>query len=280
MATAYLRQSEYQFVKKNILEGRLDNLVARKIIPSDPGVGPGAQEAKRWNYVDPGVEPEHIAKGGEYPYFTTSQTPTTVPIHKFGLGIEYDEWDLESSRSMGAYALDKKLPRDLGRKMAEYEDKYILNGDATIGVSGLTDLAGNTHACTTKWDDPSPDPYDDLNTATGLVEEDDFNVKFLIMNKADIHLLRRDDAYGNVYMDKVLKNLNVDKGTILTTKVITKGTALLCDAGPDVGELKIAEEIKVLPQEVDGDTVRVRARAKLGMDVYEPNAYCLITNIS
>jgi hypothetical protein len=178
MAATYLRQSEYQFVRKNILEGRLDNLVARKIIPADPSIGPGAQEAKRWNYVNPDDEAEHIPKGGDYPYFTTSMTPTTVPIHKFGLGIEYDEWDLESSRTMGQYSLDKKLPRDLGRKMAEYEDKYILNGDASVGVSGLTDLAGNTHPCPTKWDATSgADPYDDFNTATGKVEAYDFKVK-------------------------------------------------------------------------------------------------------
>jgi uncharacterized linocin/CFP29 family protein len=278
--TAYLRDSEYRYVKKGILEGKVEDLIARKIISPDPNVGPGAQEAQRWDYNVPNDEAEHIPKGGPYPYMTTSISPTSVPIHKFGLGIEFDEWDLASARSMGKFSLDNRLPRDLGRKMAEYEDKYILNGDSTIGVTGLIDKATNTYACASKWDSTNPDPYEDLNQATSEIETDLFKVKYVIMNTADKHLLRRRDTYGNIYLDQIVEALNITKDSILTTKVITKGTALLCDAGPDIAELKIAEEMVILPQEVDGDTVRVRAREKLGMDVYKTDAFCKVTGIS
>lgn len=278
----YLRPEEYQFVKKNILVGQLDELVATRIIPSDPGVSKGAQEAKRWKYNYPDEGAELIPKGGPYPKITTSMEAVTVPIHKFGIGTEFDEWDLESSRSMGQYALDKQIIQDMGRKMAENVDDYIFKGNTDVGVTGLYGLAGNTYACTAKWDSATPDPYDDLNTATGLLEADGFDCKYLIMNKVDYHLLRRDDAYGNVYLKKVTDTLDISKESILKSSALTKGTAMLCDAGSDISELKVAESLTVLPAEKipDTDRISIRCREKLGMDVYETNAYCTITNIS
>lgn len=276
----YLRTEDFQFVKGQILEGHLDELVARKIISPDPGVSAGSQEAKRWKYNIPEETAEHIPKGGPYPTMKPSQTPATVPIHKIGLAAEIDEWDLESAKSLGQFALDKKAAQDIGRKIAEYEDSYIFKGDSSINVTGLYDIAGNTKACTTQWDQPGAEPYEDVNEAAGKLEADGFTPKFLILNKNDFFLLRQEDAYGNVYMKKVLDNLSISANNVLKTATLISGTALLCDAGANISELKIAEDIKVLPAEQQGDTITIRAREKLGLDVYEPNAYCAISNIT
>jgi uncharacterized linocin/CFP29 family protein len=278
--TGILRPEDYQYVMKNIFTGHLDELVARRIIAPDPNVPRGAQEAKRWKYNYPDDGAQYIPKGGEYPHITTTQTAVTVPIHKIGLGVQFDEWDLESSRNLGQFALDKQLVQDVGRKIAEKEDSYIFNGDTAVNVTGLYGSAGNTFGCTTKWDAAGAEPYEDMNQAMGKLEEDGFTGKYFVMNKQDFMLLRQEDAYGNVYMDKVLQNLGINRANILKTATLTKGTGLLCDSGSNVAELKMAEELTVLPPERHEDTITINAREKLGLDVYEVNAFCTVTNIS
>jgi uncharacterized linocin/CFP29 family protein len=265
-----------------MLEKRREVLVSRQIVPVDSGVGPGDQQAKRWNYNIPDEGAELIPKDGTYPLITTSATPTTVPIFQIGIGTKLNDWDAQSAKKMGSYDLWKKMGKELGLKIAEREDDLIFKGDSSIHVTGLYDSAGNSKGCSTKWGASGGEPYEDVNEAVGKLEADLFTPKFMIMNPEDMFLLRQEDAYGNVYKEKILKNTPLTEENILKTSAITKGTALLCDANSDVAELKIAEDSRVLPEEKMPGTDHsiLRARERIGIDIYQSDAYCKITNIS
>jgi uncharacterized linocin/CFP29 family protein len=280
--TGYLPQDAYQYVRAGMLEKRKEVFVSRKIIPVDPNIAPSDQEAKRWNFIDPEEEADLIPKGGDYPLITTSATPTTVPIHQIGAGHEINDWDALSSNKLGAYSVARKMGEVLGEKLAKKEDRYIFNGDTSVNVTGVYASAGNTKGCTTQWAASGGEPYEDVNEAVGKLEADKFNPKFLIMHPENMFLLRQEDAYGNVYKEKILKNTPITADNILTSEALTKGTALLCDAGSDIAELKIAEDARLLPEEkIPGtDKSILRARARIGIDIYETDAFCTITNIS
>lgn len=278
MAMGYLRPEDFQYIRKNVLHAHLLELVGRKLIAADGNVPAGAQEAKRYRYTIPSEGAKYLPKGAPYPKAISTGLPTTVQIHKFGIGVDIDEWDMSSALLEGQFAVDKQMPIDLGRKVAEKEDAYILQGDTMTGETGLYGNAALTVGVGTQW--ATGNPYADMNTAVGKIEANGFNAKFAVFNVQDYALLRRTDTYGNVYRNQIIQNLGIPESALFKSGNITKGTALVGDAGADISELKIAEDINVLPAIVVGDTTTINVREKIGMDIYETGAYCTLTNIS
>jgi len=280
MSTYVLPQRMYRQIKKTALEPMLPNLVGRRVVPKDPEITKGAQEATRDKFKASDEDARFIPKGGRYGVITPSGEEVTVYIRKIGQAFIVTDEDLESSIA-GGRPLDKQAIQLASRKIAEKEDFFILRGYANAGELGLYGNANQTKACSNKWDTTNGNPYEDINDAQTKLEANDFEAKFLILNNQDYGLIRRRDAYGNVYRRQIIDELGISETNILKSSALLKGTGLLCDSGPTIAELKIVEEITPQdPVRTTRDTQQINIRERMGLDVYENNAFCTITNIS
>jgi uncharacterized linocin/CFP29 family protein len=284
MTSYVLSPQQYRQIKKTVLQHVLPNLVGRQVLPLDPEVGPGAQEVTR-NMLDiPTTPAKVIAKGGRYGVITPTENEVTVYIRKIGQAFVVTDEDLESSQVTGR-PLDKRTIQVASRKIQEFEDEFIFNGYAPadeLGLIGSTAAqSGMQVACANKWTTPACEPYDDVNNAVGKIEANYYEAQFMVINYSDAKLLRREDTYGNIYLKKILDNLSIPEDNILSSAAIAPGTALIGDMGPDIAELKQVEPITVLPPiRTTEDSQQINIRERLGIDIYEPQAYCLLTNIS
>jgi len=281
MASYVLSPAQYRQIKKTVLDTMLPTLVGRRLLPVDPDIGAGAQEATRTK-LDKGTEEARIIpKAGRYGVITPTEQEVTVYIRKIGQAFVVTDEDLESSRVTGR-PLDKRSIQLCSRAIQEKEDAFIFNGyDKVPDELGLVGNAAQTAACDEKWSTDDGEPYEDCNNIVGKIEDYDFTPKFAVFNNQDFKYLRKEDITGEIYLDKIVRNLGIPVANILKTSAMTKGTALFCDSGNTVAELKQVESIFIKPPlEQANDTQLIRVRERLGMDVYEPYAFATLTNIS
>lgn len=280
MASYVLSPAQYRQIKKTVIETILPDLVGRKLLPRDPEVGPGAQEVTRTMLDNDTVNAKLIPKGGVYPLVTPTEQEVTVYIRKIGQGFVVTDEDLESSQTTGR-PLDKRSIQIASRNIQRWEDEFIFKGYSPVNEVGLYGSTSLTVGCANKWSSSSAEPYDDVNDAVGKIEANYFKPSFLILNYEDMKLLRRENTYGQIYLDKIVNGLNIPLANILETTALTKGTGMVCATGNDIAELKEVEPLTVLPPiRLPNDSQQINIRERLGMDVYQDKAFCTITNIS
>lgn len=280
MAQQYvLSPYQYRTIKKTAIETILPKLVGRQIIPLDPEVGPGTQEVTRTKLLPGDEDAQVIPKGGRYGLTTPTEETETVYIRKIGQGFVVTDEDLESSQVAGR-PLDKRSIQIASRKIAEYEDTFIFTGDSRVNEVGLVGAATNTQAVGTKWNLPGCEPYDDANNLVGKMEADGFSPKFAVFNLATLKYLRQEDSYGEIYLDKIVKNLGIPANNILGSGNIAAATALFCESGNDIAQLKEVEALRVMPPiRLPNDTQQINLRERIGLDVYQTDAFGTLTGI-
>lgn len=221
---ASIPQEVVQNMQKTILDFQArykDGYIGRSLIEQRPGVPPKVRKdiVRHIDKTTPqdGVSTARISLGGTSPDIVGSKAKDKMfSIYRIDNAIQRNEDEV---------ALDPILwTRDTSLAMLEClrrENYTIINGDATLGITGLTGAAtanslGSVVASGASgtqvnnngaWDgsetDKVMDPYDDLRAALNFIDPDLIGQYFLAGRSTYMNYLLQEDDLGKIFADKI-----------------------------------------------------------------------------
>ena len=148
----------------------------------------------------------------------------------------------------------------------------------------LTVLSGaeGSYAIPKPWNGNNADPYEDINNAILQLQDSyNYNPKQLVLGPKGMSALRKKDLNGNRYIDQVAELFPNGAADIKMSKTLTGTTGLLSDAGPDIAQCYMQEDINLRTFPMTSNEVQdFNIRAKLGIDIHEPHALVQLTGVT
>lgn len=279
--TGSITPEQYEYLELAVLESAIPRLRGLDVINVTRNVPANVQEISRDRVEHISKEAKIISKRGDYDRVTIGKHRKTTYIFQIGLGFSLAERDILSGQAGGGEPITTLNARKVSRKVAEYIDDFIFNGETRLDVDGVYRNAGLSYAVTKPWDGNTMDPYDDVNNCVIDLQDKLFDPQYLVLNPIDVGYMRRKDLNGNRFIDQVAELLPNGAGSIIPSKALDQGTGLLCDAGPDIAQCYMQEDINLRTFPMGSNEVQdFNVRAKLGMDIHEANAFVKLSGIS
>lgn len=199
-----------------------DGYIGRQLIEQRPGVAATVRKdiVRHVDKTTPqdGVSTARISLGGTSPSIVGSKAKDKLfPVYRIDAAIQRNEAEV---------GLDASLwNRDTSLAMLEClrrENYTIINGDATLGITGLVGAASanslgsivasggdgsttinNNGAWAGTETDKVMDPYDDIRAALNFIDPDLVGSLVLAGRPAYMHYLLQEDDLGKIYADKI-----------------------------------------------------------------------------
>ena len=198
-----------------------DGYIGRQLIEQRPGVAPTVRKdiVRHIDKTTPqdGVSTARISLGGVTPDIVGSKAKDKMfSIYRIDAAIQRNEAEV---------ALDGSLwNRDTSMAMLEClrrENYTIINGDSTLGITGLVGAAtanslgsvvasgasgtqvNNNGAWAGTETDKVMDPYDDIRAALNFIDPDLVGSLLLAGRPAYMNYLLQEDDLGKIYADKI-----------------------------------------------------------------------------
>lgn len=267
---AALSEEEFREVRKAVIEKRYVNLAGREVIPVR-AVSIGRQEYGFDVLSEKGVA-DVIAKATNFPAMDVDKTRTLTYIMKHGISFSIAREDLLSSREYGE-PLNTVEARRASRLTQNKENTTIILGNSLYGINGIYDGAGKTEAGS-DWgtNDPTVDVLDAMNQLDA-----EFKPTDLLLNSTQyLQLYRRTSGTDKTYLE-IIKGLGI---TPRVDRDMAAGTGLLMEAGADIAELVVAEELDVEEDYVlQNQSYKFNTFLRSVPVIYQVNALCKITGI-
>lgn len=272
---------QFEYLEAAVLEAAVPALRGLDCINVTRNVPANVQEISRDRVEEITKAAKIISKRGDYDRVTIGKARKTTFIFQIGLGFALSERDILSGQAGGGEPITTLNARKVSRKVAEKIDDFIFNGESRLNINGIYTGAGTTYAVTKKWDTNVADPYDDINEAVIDLQDEEFDPQYLVLHPQEIGYMRRKDLNGNRFIDQVAELLPNGMASIIPSKTLTKGTGILCDAGPDIAQVYLQEDINLRTFPMTSNEVQdFNIRSKLGMDIHETKAFVKLTGIS
>lgn len=288
---AILRPEEYLSLKRDALWEAKETLIGTTIIARDTSVPSGAQEWGRDKYEYPDAESPIMSKEDEYSIVQGKVGRITGDVFKFGEAFRIPVRDIQSARTFGGQ-INNTNAKMCGRVLAEKINSFLLAGDTEAGVSGIYTnaiSAGNIDTIDDTWDTADGDPYLDFNETVGTIEADmkinagnpmGLQVNFAVFNPGDVKYLRTDDAFGNVYFQKLIANLSIPKERVYSESSISSGDVLVGITHERVAAIKESDGVTVSqPIPLANDTIQVNMNYHSGLDIIEEDAFRVMRGV-
>lgn len=185
-----------------------------------------------------------VGKGSNFPRDRYDTERIKLTIFKIGDGFTIPREDYIAGQ-WRTQSLEQMV-----RRIAEKEDGFILDGDADLAPNaGALDFAGNTRAdgIAGGWPAGTPNQiYDEIRQTLALLEADKFGGPYTaVVPVARMSDLRKFDTTSQ---RTALELVTGDPGlvsTLLPSFASPVGTVLFLQAGSDIAELVMAEDLTV-----------------------------------
>ncbi len=247
---AVLTLQQYQQLRTRVVGVADAELQGRKIIYQPPGIDFGTQNYGYDKLTDMSAA-EIIGKysPGSKDQIDLTRKSATVPI--LNKGFKISRIDLASSGPAGENLKAVGLNR-ASRKVAELEDKIIINGSSEFHVNGIDDIYGNTVAGTLNWGSgtltDANNPYTDCSNLTALIEADGFDIEFLLMHPTNYReAAKKVTGADGTWLDMIKKNVT---SNVLKSTAVTEGSVYGGDMGEEIAELIVPENFELLDPNV------------------------------
>lgn len=217
-------QEVVQSMQKTILDFQQrykDGYIGRQLIEQRPGVARTVRKdiVRHIDKTTPqdGVSTARISLGGTTPTIVGSKAKDKMfSIYRIDAAIQRNEAEVELDASL--------WNRDTSMAMLEClrrENYTIINGDATLGITGLvgassanslgsvvaSGASGTQVNNNGAWDgsetDKVMDPYDDIRAALNFIDPDLIGSLVLAGRPAYMNYLLQEDDLGKIYADKI-----------------------------------------------------------------------------
>lgn len=198
-----------------------DGYIGRQLIEQRPGVAATVRKdiVRHVDKSTPqdGISTARISLGGTSPSIVGSKAKDKLfPVYRIDAAIQRNEAEV---------GLDASLwNRDTSLAMLEClrrENYTIINGDSTLGITGLVGASGantlgsvvasgasgtqvnNNGAWSGSETDKVMDPYDDIRAALNFIDPDLVGSLVLAGRPAYMNYLLQEDDLGKIYADKI-----------------------------------------------------------------------------
>jgi hypothetical protein len=263
-------QEVVQNMQKTILDFQArykDGYIGRSLIEQRPGVARTVRKdiVRHIDKTTPqdGVSTARISLGGTTPDIVGSKAKDKMfSIYRIDNAIQRNESEVD---------LDPSLwNRDTSLAMMEClrrENYTIINGDSTLGITGLTGAAtANTLGSVVAsgasgtqvnndgaWDgsetDAVMDPYNDLRRALNFVDPDLIGTYYLAGRPAYMNYLLQEDDLGKIFADKIGPRIfgrpAGDNSWMVKSDYFPANTVYLVLKSMEAAELVIPEDYNV-----------------------------------
>lgn len=263
-------QEVVQNMQKTILDFQArykDGYIGRSLIEQRPGVPPKVRKdiVRHIDKTTPqdGVSTARISLGGTSPDIVGSKAKDKMfSIYRIDNAIQRNEDEVELDSSLWT--------RDTSLAMLEClrrENYTIINGDATLGITGLIGAAtanslgsivasgasGTQVNNNGAWDgsetDKVMDPYDDLRAALNFVDPDLIGTYYLAGRPAYMNYLLQEDDLGKIFADKIGPRIfgrpAGDNSWMVKSDYFPANTVYLVLKSMEAAELVIPEDYNV-----------------------------------
>ena len=263
-------QEVVQNMQKTILDFQArykDGYIGRSLIEQRPGVPPKVRKdiVRHVDKTTPqdGISTARISLGGTSPDIVGSKAKDKMfSIYRIDDAIQRNEDEVELDPSLWT--------RDTSLAMLEClrRENYTINGDATLGITGLTGAAtanslgsivasggdgsatiNNNGAWAGTETDKVMDPYDDFRAALNFIDPDLVGTLYAAGRPAYMNYLLQEDDLGKIFADKIGPRIfgrpAGDNSWMVKSDYFPANTVYLVLRSMEAAELVIPEDYNV-----------------------------------
>jgi uncharacterized linocin/CFP29 family protein len=267
-----LTDDEWNRLQTAVVQVASRQLVCRRFLDIYGPLGPGVQTVKYDRYMNatPGVIDFH---GDEPSGAISTETSKYVPIPMIYKDFQVNWRDLEASRRF-AIPIDTSAAAGAGVFCAISEDRFVLFGDADLGVEGLLTATGSLTLGMRDWDEPGAGFADVVDATRKLHSSGHYGPYAMVLSPKRFAQLHRIYERTGVLEIRTIRELLADG--VFQSELLKDDQGVIVATGFANFDLALGLDLRIAYLGEENLNLRLRALECALLRIKHPDAICVL----
>lgn len=268
-----LTDDEWNRLQTAVVQVATRMLVGRRFLDLYGPLGPGVQTVQydRYKNATPGVIDFH----GDAPSAAIGiEASRYAPIPMIYKDFQINWRDLDAARRFGI-PLDTSSAAAAGAFCASSEDRFIFNGDKTLGIEGLLNCSGSSSLAMRNWDEAGAGFADVVDATRKLLEAGHHGPYAMVLSPKRFAQLHRIYERTGVLEIRTIRDLVTDG--VFQSDLLEDDQGVIVATGYPNFDLALGLDLRIAYLGEENLNMRLRVLECALLRIKHPDAICVLT---